>query len=547
VKKLILATALVALALGLSTHAPADEPARMTPTRPRLAVVVVIDQFRYDYLSRFEDLFDPDGGAFLRFKREGAYFTNANYGHATTYTGPGHAHILTGGYACETGMVGNRWFDRASGKVVAIAGDPESHFVGGPGDEGEGTSPKNMLTTTVGDELLLDGRSKVVTIALKSRAAILLGGKLGKAYWFNEKTGGFATSTYYAASLPPWVAAWNERKLADACVGKTWTPSVPESAFSRASEDDMPWEGDLFGLGRTFPHPIKNYEAACMSPHGNDLELDFARAAIEAEKLGTHEGPDLLAVSLSANDEVGHTFGPMSREVVDMTARTDRQLGAFLRWVEARVPGTLVVFTADHGASPIPEYMARCGVEAHRIKKKELQAAVEKELGARFGEGKWVAGLEDPSVYLDEKLIAEQKLSRAEVEDAAARALERIPGIARCFTRTQLLRGEHGATAIERSYELCFYPERSGDVLIVTKPYSFWGKYAEKDYGDSHGSPYGYDTHVPLVFMGPGVRSGVVHESVVMAGLAPTLATLLGVDAPPCAHEPVLARALDGR
>jgi predicted AlkP superfamily pyrophosphatase or phosphodiesterase len=543
-KKTILAAATISLAAlaVTTTRARSDETGRQTPGRPRLAVVIVIDQFRYDYLSRFEDLFDEREGAFLRLRRQGAYFENATYAHATTYTGPGHAHVLSGGYAYETGMVGNRWFDRATGKVVAIAGDPSSHLVGGQGDESEGTSPRNLLGTTVGDELVLDGRSKVVTMALKSRAAILLGGKLGKAYWFDEKAGGFATSTYYASALPPWVEAWNARKIAASFAGKSWTPLVPESAFARSSEDDMPWEGEVYGLGRTFPHPISGNDSVCMSPFGNDLELDFARAAIEGEKLGSHAGPDLLAVSLSANDEVGHTFGPMSREVLDMTVRTDLQLGAFLRWLDATVPGSLVVLTADHGASPIPEYMARLGVEAHRIKKKELAAAVDKELSLRFGEAKWVVALEDPSVYLDWKRIDEKKLSHEEVEDAAARALATVPGIAGTFTRTQLLHGENGGTALGRSYQLAFFPERSGDVLLVTKPYSFWGKYAEKDYGDSHGSPYGYDAHVPLVFMGPGVQPGIVRDSVALDGLAPTLASLLGVDAPPCAEGKVLER-----
>lgn len=525
----ILGTAgVTVLALGAGKLL-ADSPTAPERRKPPLAVVIVIDQFRFDYLSRFADLFDANEGAFTRFKRDGAYFTNANYGHATTYTGPGHAHILTGGYAYQTGTVGNQWYDRATGKVVKIA---------------EGDSPRELLATTVGDELVMDGRSKVVTVALKPRSAIMLGGKLGKAYWFNDKKGQFGTSAYYGKA-PSWVGEWNDKKVADTFVGTSWTPSVPESAFARCSEDDMPFEGEVFGLGRTFPHKLSDFAAVTMSPSGNDVELDFARAAVEGEKLGTHEAPDLLAVSLSANDEVGHTFGPMSREVVDMTARTDRQLGAFLRWLDAKVPGYVAVLTADHGASPIPELMTRLGVEAHRIKKKELKAAVEKELSARFGDAKWVVALEDPSVYLDQKVIAEKKLDREEVEKAAAQALERIPGIARCYTRSQLLRGENGGTAIGKSYQVAFHPERSGDVLINTAPYSFWGKYAEGDYGDSHGSPYEYDTHVPLAFLGAGVRAGVHDGNVSMADLAPTLADLLGVNAPPCAEGRVLDAAIE--
>lgn len=540
------------LLAGLLSAAPAG--AAEVP-RPKLLVVIVIDQFRYDYLTRFGDLFDATGGAFTRFRSKGAFFASANYDHATTYTGPDHAHILSGAYAYQTGMVGNKWFDRASGKSVAIAGDTEAHFVSGKGDEAEGTSPRNFIGTTIGDELILNsqGRSKVVSIALKSRSAILLGGKLGKAFWFNEKTGGFETSTYYGKALPEFVATWNAKRMPDSFFGKTWTPLVPAAAFARASEDDFPFEGDISGLGRTFPHTVDGklkapgdayYDALVKTPFANDLEFDFARAALEAEGLGSDDAPDVLALSLSANDEVGHTFGPYSREVLDMTARTDRQLGAFLHYLDKRVPGYTAVLTADHGASPIPEYMARLGIEAYRIKKKTLRDAVEKALDERFGEGDWVVGLEDPSVYLNEKVIAERKLDRAAVEDAAAEALNAVPGILRCYTRTQLLRGVGGGTPLDVAYQRVFYPGRSGDVLIATRPYSFWGKYAETDYGDSHGSPYSYDTHVPLALLGPGIAPGVVEKDVSMADLAPTLAALLEVNPPPAAEGRVLHMAL---
>ncbi|MBI3272722.1 MAG: alkaline phosphatase family protein [Planctomycetes bacterium] len=544
--------------LAASRVAPADDPVRAPAEpapRPRLVVVVVLDQFRYDYLTRFEDLFDPNAGAFPRLKRRAAFFTNANYGHATTYTGPGHAHLLSGAYARQTGMVGNKWYDRATGKSVPIAGDPDAHWLGAPGDEGEGSSPRNFIGTTVGDELLLNSqsRSKVLAVALKCRAAILLGGKLGKAYWFNEKSGEFTTSTYYAKDLPAWVADWNKKRLPDSYFGNAWKPFVPESAFARASEDDAPFEGDLVGLGRVFPHPVTGkldkpgeafYDALSKTPFGNEVALDFAREAIQAEGLGKDDQPDLLAVSLSSNDEVGHTFGPYSREVLDMTVRTDALLGAFLQWLDVQAHGAVVVLTADHGASPIPEYMARLGVEAYRIKKKTLKEAVKKALDARYGEAEWVAALEDPSVYLNWKALDEKKLDHAEVESAAAAALAGVPGIAGSYTRTQLLRGEAGGTPLGRSYEVCFYPPRSGDVLLVTKPYSFWGKYAEAEYGDSHGSPYPYDTHVPLAIFGPGTAPGVYGGPVSLADLAPTLAALLGVNPPPGHEGRVLEEAL---
>jgi predicted AlkP superfamily pyrophosphatase or phosphodiesterase len=522
-------------------------------------VVIVIDQFRYDYLTRFQDLFDPVAGGFARFRTKGAFFANANYEHATTYTAPGHAHILSGSYAYLTGIVGNRWFDRASGKLLAATEDPDAHFVGAKGNESDGTSPRNFIGTTLGDELILNsqGRSKVVSIALKSRSAVLMGGKLGKAYWFNESSGGFETSSYYAKALPEWVVAWNKKRLADTYFGKAWTASVPESAFARASEDDFPQEGDIGGLGRTFPHKVNGkldapgeayYDALSKTPFGNDVTLEFARAALEAEGLGRDDAPDILAVSLSSNDEVGHTFGPYSREVLDITARTDRQLGAFLRHLDQKVPGHTAVLTADHGANPIPEYIARLGIDAHRIKKRILKDAIEKALDEKFGDGDWVLALEDPSVYLNLKLAAERKLDATVLEDSTAEALTRVPGILRCYTRTQLLRGVGSVTAVDRSFQLVFYPPRSGDVLILMRPYSFWGSYyAEAGYGGSHGSPYSYDTHVPLALLGPGIVPGIYHEDVAVADLAPTLATLLQVNPPPAAEGRVLHRALKTR
>lgn len=541
----------MAAALSILSFPVRGAPAAQ-PSKPKLVVVIVLDQYRYDYTTRFAELYDPDG-AFARLRRNGAFFTGAQYGHATTYTGPGHAHLLTGGYASQTGIVGNKWLDRASGKVVAAAGDPDSHWIV-EGDEGEGTSPKNLVGTTVGDELVLNsrGRSKVVAIALKSRSAILLGGKLGTAYWFNESAGEFTSSTHYMKTHPAWVTAWNERKVADRWFGKEWKAALPEGAGG-SGLDDAPWEGDLKGAGRVFPHAITGkldrpgadfYDALGKSPFANDVQLDFVKAAIEAEGLGADGDPDLLAFSLSATDEVGHTFGPYSREVAEMAVATDRQLGAFLRWLDKKVPGATVVLTADHGAAPIPEYMQSLGVEAFRVKKKSLKDAVEVALDAKYGEGEWVLALEDPSLYLDEKVIAARKLVREEVESTAAAALESVRGVQSVYTRSALLRGEPASTAIGRAYQVCFYAPRSGDLFIAMKPYSFWGKYAEYDYGDSHGSPYAYDTHVPLVIAGPGILPGVVREPTSMADVAPTIAALLGVTPPPSAEGQPVARIL---
>ncbi|MCI0485052.1 MAG: alkaline phosphatase family protein [Blastocatellia bacterium] len=541
-----LALALVILSVGLAYQANRNvRPSQSANNnaRPKLVVVVVMDQFRAEYLTRFAPFFGEGGFKWLQ--RHGANLTNAHYTYATTYTGPGHALILSGSYGHTNGIIANKWYNYKSGQSEAMFYDADAKLIGLETSAGDDVSPRNFIGNNLSDQLLLSNnfKSKAIAVSLKDRAAIMLGGKLGKAYWFHEEAGGFLSSTYYMKDLPDWVKAFNARKLPDSYYGRQWEKSLPEAAYSISTADDVPTETDFKGLGRTFPHTLKDksgkpatafYEAFTATPFGTDYELEFARTVIEQEKLGADQYTDLLGISITATDIAGHSFGPDSQEVQDLMARTDRQLADFFAYLSRKFKSgeVLIAFTADHGATPMPEYLRSLGIDAGRIRKKQLGDAVEQALDAEFGDAKWVVGLEDPSIFLNRAAIAEKKLDRARVERAAGEAILSINGVAGYFTYTQMLEGRLPPSQLARFFEKSFHPERSGDILVVTRPFYFWGKYGERDEGSTHGSPYEYDTHVPLIIVGPSVRPGTYNFSADIADIAPTLATILGLGAP---------------
>jgi Type I phosphodiesterase / nucleotide pyrophosphatase len=403
------------------------------------------------------------------------------------------------------------------------------------GGTGEGSSPRRLLASTVGDELKSASRAaegspnrpKVFGLSLKDRSAVLPAGHMADgAYWYDPGTGAFVTSTFYRADLPAWVAGFNAKKLADASAGKTWT-------FLDASS------GPGHAMPATAGAPL--YGAVYGSPYGNGLLAAFAETAIEAERLGQRGVTDILSVSFSSNDAVGHAYGPDSPEVRDMTVRTDRLLQTFFARVDALVgmAHTLVVLTADHGVAPLPELQQARRLPGGRLKGEELFTPIEDALRARFGEGKWILSTAGTSPYFNHPLIAEKKLDPAEVRRVAAVAAQSAPHVARVYTREQLLSGEVAPDTIGRRILRGYNLTRSGDLEIVLEPY--WMRVAS---GTTHGTPYAYDTHVPLVFMGPGIRPGRYDATVALNDLAPTVATLLAIETPSGSQGRVLNEIL---
>jgi hypothetical protein len=508
--------ALLAVGTGHSEGvANPPTPVKAAVARPRLVLLIAVDQMRYDYLTRFRADFS---GGFDRLLKQGAVFTNAHLAHYPSVTAVGHATMLSGAPPSLSGIVGNDWYDRALKKNVTSVEDPAVQGLGA-----NAASPHRLLVSTLGDELKVAGRgSKVIGMSLKDRSAILAPGRMADAaYWYDAKSGGFASSTWYFADLPGWVKEWNARRVAESYAGKAW-------------------------LGRRLPEaPGKAlYDAIYESPFGNELLTSFAEAALGAEKLGARGTTDVLSVSFSSNDPVGHTHGPHSPEVAEVTKRTDVAIGRLLDAVDRSVgPGrTIVVLTADHGVAPVPEVMTSHRLPAGRLPRQALVDPVDAALSLAFGPGQWVEGRAGSSLYLDRALIAERKLDERRVEEVAARTAEKIPHVYRAFTREQLFRGDVPKNPWTARLLAGFHPGRSGDVEILLEPY-----WMSSDTGTTHGTPYSYDTHVPLVFLGPGLRAGRYDEAAVLNDVAPTLATLLEVETPSGSTGRVLVEMLSRR
>jgi predicted AlkP superfamily pyrophosphatase or phosphodiesterase len=504
-------------ALCASVSGAAQKLAPVSP-RPKLVVGIVFDQFRYDYLTRFRD--EYSGGFDLLLKR-GAVFTNARYVHFPTVTAVGHATFMTGATPAMSGIIGNEWYDRESGKQVTSVSDEGTRLLGTSGDRA-GASPNRLLVSTVGDEMKLSGRAKtrVIGVSLKDRAAILPSGHMSDgAYWFDDQTGNFVSSTFYFPELPAWVKDFNDGRPADKYLKAGWKPIVPG-----------PGEGASTVYKKMAAAPSQEFYGSLeASPYGNELVEQFAERAIDAEKLGQRGVTDLLTVSFSSNDYVGHGVGPHAPEVRDISIRSDRLLGKFLKFLDARVglSNVVLVLTADHGVAPLPEYLTNHRMPGGRLNGKELSGAIQSALSAKYGEGKWIVGTTGSSPYFNRELIRLKRLNEAEVEKTAAEAVAAMPHIYSAYTRDQLQSGRVPDSPVSRRVINGFHPRRAGDLVIIDDPY-----WIEALKGTTHGAPFGYDAHVPVIFMGPGIRTGTYNQEVAPNDIAPTLATLLSIETP---------------
>jgi len=491
-----------------------------TPPKPKLVLVVVIDQFRYDYLTRFR----PDyHGGIDRMLSQGADFTNAFYAQVPTVTAVGHSIILSGAMPAASGIIGNSWYDRTERRLVTSVCDWNMRVVGAPQPaqgakctDSDPASPNRLLVSTLGDELKdAHPESKVIGISIKARGAILPSGHSADgAFWFDDATGNFITSSFYMEKLPEWAAGFNNQKLP-------------------AKYVDQPWE--------RFPkwdfHSVGNlYAKLPASPWGNELIEQFAEAAINGEKLGQRGVTDLLTVSFSSNDYVGHEVGPNAPEVRDMSLRTDQLLGKLFDLIEktSGMKDTIVVLSADHGVAATPEHDEAMHVPGGYVYA-DPEDVVQSALTHAFGKGEWlIPGVGETSLYLNWDTVRKTKLASGEPleEDdvyriATGALLATAPlHVARVYTQEQLANGVAG-DFISQALVNGFYSKRSGDLNIVFEP-----GYMVGTSGTTHFSPWNYDRHVPMLLIGPGIKAGRFDETVQVNDIAPTLATLLDIQTP---------------
>ena len=536
-------------------------------TSPRLIVVVSVDQFCADYLVRFQGNFskNPDQSICRSVLERGAWFPNCHHQHALTYTAPGHAVLLTGAHPETHGVIGNDWFDRATGEMRYCVTDSTEKVIGVSSDKP--MSPRVLLVDTVGDMLKLatNGKAKVFGVAIKDRAAILMAGhRADAAYWLEKNR--WVTSSYYREDLPGYLRVLNEGDSIDQFRGKTWDLLLPREKYFNQGDDNNQFENPPKGFTASFPHrlasageatPEEFGEQVLFSPFGNDYTLLAAREIIRNEQLGADDIPDLLAVNFSSNDYIGHAFGPMSYEVEDATYRTDQQLAEFARYLD-EVVGTgrwTLVISADHGVAPIPELMAQ-----HMQSKAEIPAPKRNPIG-NLNE---VRDLIEAAIRTDmaavgnadeeaERIVLKVEPNQVHLNHSHARIGGSKSSQAQKIARDWLLSQRYIAVAATREelqsgnggrlfdqLRLSFHPNRSGDVLFVYTPYSIPGSSSAnaKPRGTTHGSPWQYDTNVPLLLLGSGVVPGRYNEAVGPAQIAPTLSKLLSISAPAgCAVE----------
>ena len=538
---------------GTVALAQATKPSWQEP--PRLVVGIVVDQMRTDYLYRYWDNYG-DGG-FKRMVHEGAFLRDAHFNYMPTYTGPGHASVYTGTTPAFHGIVGNDMFVRTTGQGLYCVQDDAVKGVGAEGPGGH-RSPRNLLATTIADELeqRFDRKSRTIGIAWKDRGAILPIGRTGDAaYWFGGGTeGAFITSTWYMDALPQWVQDFNAKRLAAQYLQGTWDLLLPRERYHQVLPDDNPYEKPLPGAtSATLPQDLRalfdagggNTGLLAYVPGSNTLTTDLALAAVEGEGLGADGYTDLLAVSYSAPDILGHRVGPRALELEDMYLRLDRELARLFTFLDAKVgKGRYTVFlTADHAAVDVPEYLKDLRGSAGYVSTAELQRAVVDALVKRYGAGQWVRHAINEQFFLNDSLIAAKGLSPAEVQQAAADALRMHPQVSMVHTASDLVR--HAAQdGVWRMVQDGFMAQRSGDVCYVLRPGHFDAPDGAPRQGTTHGSPWRYDTHVPILFMGSGVRKGEVLRPTRITDIAPTVAMLVGMTMPDACTGEVVPEVL---
>jgi len=522
--------------------------------KPRLILQITVDQLRADLPTRYYDRLGEGGFRYLW--ENGVVYRNAHHAHANTETIVGHATLATGAHPSGHGMVGNLWFDRETGFTTYNVEDSEYRLltVGADVDKdaeidptqraarSEGRSPAAILVSTFSDELRnsTGGKAKVIGVSVKDRGAISMAGHSGTAYWFSKAGGEFITSTYYLNRYPDWVVEFNAGKPAQQFANSSWNLLHDKDSYLFGESDDLEWEADVAGFGRVFPHSYGDGTSPyfttwlTLSPAGDKLVLDFAKKALVEEQLGQDEITDYLALSFSATDYVGHVFGPSSLEGEDNILQLDRTLAGLLAYVDEHVglDNTLIVLSADHGGPDAPGYLNSLGIPAGYVDPESWDTATAIErVKTAFGiSGELFETYSHPYLYFSNEVKSRSDIE--ELESAVVDELSNFEGVSLAVSSAALRRGNLQDNDLMRSVIRNFHPKRSGDVYIVFEPNWFINDFDGLTVASTHGSPWSYDTYVPIVFAGAGLKAHTVDRRVQTIDIAPTLSAFLGIKPP---------------
>ena len=504
---------------------------------PRLVVGVVVDQMRFDYITRFWPRYGNDG--FKKLIREGFHLKNNHFNYVPTYTGPGHASVYTGAAPETHGIISNNWFNKFERKSVYCAGDDTVDPVGTTSSAGK-MSPHRMLTTSVADEnrLHTQMRGKTIGVALKDRGSILPAGHTANgAYWFHGRDEGkWITSSFYMQELPKWVQDFNASDKAESYM-KTWNPLYDIKSYTESGGDENTYEGGFKGKDKaTFPYDLKKlgeknggYDIIKSTPFGNSLTTDFALAAIDGEGLGKDEITDFLTVSYSSTDYVGHNFGVNSLEVEDTYLRLDQELARLIKALDAKVgKGNYTLFlTSDHGGVHVPAYLESQGIPSGYFVDNTFEAALGEFVAKEFGTAEVILNISNDQIFFDYDVLAEKDIDAEELEDAIAHFALQVDKINMTFTRSQL-EGTTYSSGMAELIDHGYHQKRSGDVIFVLDP----SVISYSPTGSTHGSGHNYDTHAPLIFYGNGIKRGSSLERTEIVDIPPTISALLGIPFP---------------
>ncbi len=512
----------------------------MLAQQPKLVVGIVVDQMRYDYLFRFWDKYSEKG--FKKLLQQGFVCHNVQYNYMPTYTGPGHASIYTGTTPAFHGIIANNWFDKTSGEYRYCVQDDNVTTVGCQSGAGK-MSPENLLATTITDQLKLatNFKAKVIGISLKDRGAILPAGHFANAaYWFEgDNTGKFISSSFYISGLPKWVKKFNDRKLPEKYLQQTWNTLLPVNEYQNfCAPDDNAYESPFKGKATPeFPYVLPQlkdsnhyFSLLKATPFGNSLVTEMAKAAVQGEALGKDDITDFLTVSYSSTDYVGHQFGPQSVELADTYLRLDLEIAALIEFLETTVgkDNFILFLTADHAAAYPPQYLNDNGYKVFSLPEQTVFDRINTTLTTHFHTDSLLLSAYNQQLYFNDKKIARLGLSKAEIIRLVKTELLKTEGIYKVYSANDITRNA-GNNPVEKSLQLGFNQKLSGDILYLLSPGWLDRKYPT---GTTHGSPYRYDTHVPLIFYGKNIPQGKTYQPIAITDIAPTLAAMLHIQEP---------------